>query len=141
MIITKHYTKSHVCQELNVLLLIDSTFVNLTGSSGYKLQELSAGAHCITFLFIPYINCSDDFSVRKEYQFEIGPTGNANINYTWKGINTYISVFLLSARAFVSVNEDTAAIKLYSNTEGEFKCSLDEAPFQTCMHVYCKSSL
>ena len=49
--------------------------------------------------------------------------------------------FYFSARALVSVVRDTATIKLYSNAEGEFKYSLDKAPFQKCIDIYYKSVL
>ena len=122
----------------------NSTF---PGLSGEKLQSLSAGAHCITIQFTPTTSCTaaDDFSVRKEYHFEIEPIGNTTWTIVWNDITMYIYVslfFYFSAHAsLVSVDRDTATIKLYSNAEGEFKCSLDEAPFQKCIYVYYKSAL
>lgn len=37
------------------------------------------------------------------------------------------------AHGSVSVDDNTATVALYSNANGIFQCSLDEAPFQQCM--------
>ena len=108
------------------------------------MQSLSAGAHRITIQFTPKTSCTDDFSVRKEYLFEIKPTGNILHKLLYEiSLCIYISLyFYFSARASLdSVDRDTTTINLYSNAEGEFKCSLDEAPFQKCICVYYKSAL
>ena len=49
--------------------------INSPGSSGTTLSKLSAGTHRIVFKFIP-TDSPDVFSVSKEHQFEIEPTGN-----------------------------------------------------------------
>ena len=43
------------------------------------------------------------------------------------------SLILLLAHGSVSFSQDTATIELYSNTEGTFEFSLDDAAFLRCM--------
>ena len=45
------------------------------------------------------------------------------------------SVILFLAHGSVSFGQDTATIELYSNTEGTFEFSLDDAAFLQCMQL------
>ena len=116
------------CYSLHVCM--NFSLINFAGSSGNTLlPKLSAGIYFIVFRFTP-TDSPDAFSISKERYFKIEPTGYYYVQCTYS-VN-----FLFLAHGSVSVSGDTATIKLYSNTDGIFMCSLDGAAFQQCIYIY-----